>query len=158
MYVRFDDLRVGLKKISTNTFTNFYFWVSIHESETSIRIQLKKDRSPTIRRREFPLILGWVCSVHKGQGLTLEEVVISFDFLKQKIFNYGYMYVALSRVISLNGLYLAGKFKDSAIRTDPGAAQECHRLRALKQLTSIDMPGVSSGSFTFTISDVHSLN
>ena len=84
MYVRFDDLRVDLKKISTNTFTNFYFWVSIHESETSIRIQLKKDRSPTIRRREFPLIQGWVCSVHKGQGLTLEEVVISFDFLKQK--------------------------------------------------------------------------
>lgn len=68
------------------------------------------------------------------------------------------MYVALSRVTSLNGLYLAGKFKDSAIRKDPGAAQECHRLRALKQLTSIDMPGVSSGSFTFTISDVHSLN
>lgn len=144
--------------MSTNAFTNFYFWVSIHESETNIRIQWKKDRSSTIRRREFPLILGWACSVHKGQGLTLQEVVTSFDLLKQKRFNDGHMYVALSRVTLLNGLYLTGKFKDSAIRTDSGAAQECHRLLALNQLTSFDVPGVSSGSFTFTISDVHSLN
>ena len=103
-------------------------------------------------------MLAWTCTVHKVQDISLQEVVIRFDSLKQKIFNYGQMYVALSRVASLNRLCLVGKFKDSAIRTDPGAVQEYHRLRTLKQLTSIDIPGVSSGSFAFTILNVHSRN
>lgn len=68
------------------------------------------------------------------------------------------MFVALSRVTSLNRLYLVGKFKDSAIRGDPGAAEEYHRLQKLKQLTSIDIPGVSSHSFTFTLLNVCSFN
>ena len=49
-------------------------------------------------------MLAWGCTVHKGQSLTLEEVVISFDLIRQKNFNYGQMYAALSRVTSLNGL------------------------------------------------------
>ena len=47
----------------------------------------------------------------------------------------------LSRVTSLNGIYLTGKIKDSGIRADPGAAQKDHTARILKQLTFIDRPG-----------------
>ena len=39
------------------------------------------------------------------------------------------MYVALSRVTSLNGLYLIGEFNLSYIRADPSAIFEYHRMR-----------------------------
>ena len=64
------------------------------------------------------------CSVHKVQGLTLEKVVISFDLVKQRSFNYRQMYVALSRVTSLDSLYLIGSFTLSIINADPRAIHE----------------------------------
>ena len=66
-------------------------------------------------------MLAWGCTIHKVQRLTLEEAVISFDLVKQKNFSYGQMYVALSRVTSLNGLYLIGEFNLSYITKDPRA-------------------------------------
>ena len=66
-------------------------------------------------------MLAWGCTLHKVQRLTLEEAVISFDLVKQKNFSYGQMYVALSRVTSLNGLYLIGEFNLAYIRGDPRA-------------------------------------
>ena len=65
-------------------------------------------------------MLAWGCTLHKVQRLTL-EAVISFDLVKQKNFSYGQMYVALSRVTSLNGLYLIGEFNLAYIRGDPRA-------------------------------------
>ena len=40
-----------------------------------------------------------------GPGLTLNVVVVNFALRKQKSFNPGQIYVALSRVTSLQGLY-----------------------------------------------------
>ena len=54
-------------------------------------------------------MLACGCTVHKVQGLTLEEKGIIFDLVKQDNFNYGQMYVTLSRVTSLNGLYFIGE-------------------------------------------------
>ena len=82
-------------------------------------------------------MLAWGCTVHKVQGLTLEEVVISFDLVKQRYFNSGQMYVALSRVTSLNCLYLIGEFNLSYIRADQGPFMniiECKMKNKFKQL------------------------
>ena len=81
-------------------------------------------------------MLAWGCTLHKVQRLTLEEAVISFDLVKQKNFSYGQMYVALSRVTSLNGLYLIGEFNLSYIRADPSAIFEYHRMRNEKNSNS----------------------
>ena len=84
--------------------------------ESSIRIPSKSGVPRVIRRTQFPLMLAWACTVHKVQGLTLEEIVVNFDLLKQKQFNYGQMYVELSRVTSLRGLHFTGEFKAAVIR------------------------------------------
>ena len=74
-------------------------------------------------------MLAWGCTVRKFQVLTLEEVVISFDLIRQKNFNCGQMYVALSIVTSLNGFYLIGAFNLSYIGADPRVIHEYHRMR-----------------------------
>ena len=63
---------------------------------------------PTIKRTQFPL--AWASTVHKVQGLSLEQGVVDFEPHKQKSFGPGQIYTALSRVKSYDNLYCTGEF------------------------------------------------
>ncbi|KAF7815759.1 ATP-dependent DNA helicase PIF1-like [Senna tora] len=69
-------------------------------------------------RKQIPLILSWALSIHKCQGMTLERVHTNLA----KAFGCGMVYVALSRVRSLEGLHLSG-FSRSKILADPKVSQ-----------------------------------
>ncbi|QFR31787.1 ATP-dependent RecD-like DNA helicase [Ancylobacter sp. TS-1] len=64
---------------------------------------------------QLPLVPAWAVTVHKAQGLTLEDVRIDFD---SGAFAAGQAYVALSRARSLEGLSLARPLRASDIRID----------------------------------------
>ena len=56
----------------------------------------------------------WACTFHKVQGLSLPKRVISFDLHRQRSFSYGQIYVALSRVASLEALNITGSVSTDA--------------------------------------------
>jgi len=63
---------------------------------------------------QVPLRLAWAITVHKSQGMTLEAAEIDLS----RSFGYGMGYVALSRLTSLDGLYLIG-INEMAYKLDP---------------------------------------
>ncbi|MBF92080.1 MAG: hypothetical protein CMP34_04660, partial [Rickettsiales bacterium] len=58
---------------------------------------------PSVSVLQVPLILAWAITIHKAQGASIELAEIDIG---NSVFACGQTYVALSRVVSLDGLYL----------------------------------------------------
>ena len=69
----------------------------------------------TIKKMQFPLKLAWSLTIHKSQGMTLDCVETDAG---SSIFEYGQLYVALSRVRDISGLSLIS-FNPKKIRVHP---------------------------------------
>lgn len=80
-----------------------------------IRRKVQNSDYPCFVVSQIPLIHAWALSIHKCQGATMDIAEIDVG---RSIFEYGQTYVALSRVKTLNGLYLSG-FDVSRIMTNP---------------------------------------
>lgn len=83
------------------------------------------EKIPGVGISQVPLILSWALTIHKSQGATLDAAEIDVG---SGIFECGQTYVALSRVKSLNGLYLTS-FDAKRIRINKKVKEFYESLR-----------------------------
>ncbi len=74
------------------------------------------DRELVAGFRQLPLRLAWAVTIHKSQGASFDSAIID---LGSGAFANGQSYVALSRLTSLDGLYLSRPLRPSDVRVDP---------------------------------------
>jgi hypothetical protein len=98
----------------------------ILEKETwkNIRYHYDKDKDRVEEEElgsfsQYPIRLAWAITIHKSQGLTFKQAVIDAG----ESFAAGQVYVALSRLTSLDGLVLRSRITPWSIRTDLRVAE-----------------------------------
>jgi hypothetical protein len=79
---------------------------------------VESDGKVLASRTQLPLILAWAMTVHKTQGMSLDSMVLHLD----GAFEYGQVYVGLSRARSLTGLEVRG-FRPDLVKAHPKALQ-----------------------------------
>lgn len=79
---------------------------------------------------QFPLRLAWAITIHKSQGLTFDRSIIDAE----AAFAGGQVYVALSRLRTLEGMYLSTRIPASAITTDGRVLAFARSMPGLEQL------------------------
>ncbi|MGC1177222.1 MAG: HRDC domain-containing protein, partial [Candidatus Saccharimonadales bacterium] len=87
---------------------------------------------------QLPLRLAWAITIHKSQGMSLDAAEIDLS----RAFTPGMGYVALSRVRSLDGLYLHG-VNAMALSMHPQIYQLDDQLRQASTHLAIDTPDIA---------------
>ena len=156
VYIKFEDPQIGRKAIMSNQFTRTNCAVPIEKCEADIPIS-KGSVSPCIKRTQFPLALSWACAIHKVQGWSLNEGIVSFELQKQKDFGPGQIYTALSRVTDYHKLFCKGEPNTSSIRVNTSALEEYERLRQNSIFDTIEKVAISEDTTTLLLVKVRSM-
>ena len=91
---------------------------------------------------QLPLRLAWAITVHKSQGMSLDEAVMDIS----QVFEFGQGYVALSRVRRLSGLYLLG-WNDRAFQVHPEVLAKDESFRLASQEAEALFAKISPAEF-----------
>ncbi len=91
------------------------------------------------RITQLPLRLAWAITVHKSQGMSLDEATMDLS----QVFEFGQGYVALSRVRRLSGLHLLG-WNERTFHVHPEILAKDESFRAASEKVEIESAKISS--------------
>ncbi len=103
LYLSNDEIEVGFEDSPKTIFVEKYEWENIKYSLNEVTNEIEERVVGTFT--QYPLKLAWAITVHKSQGLTFKKAIIDIG----AAFAPGQVYVALSRLTSLDGLVLTSK-------------------------------------------------
>lgn len=91
------------------------------------------------RITQLPLRLAWAITVHKSQGMSLDEATMDLS----QVFEFGQGYVALSRVRRLSGLHLLG-WNERTFHVHPEILAKDESFRAASEKVEIESAKIPS--------------
>ncbi|GIQ86110.1 DNA helicase, partial [Kipferlia bialata] len=124
-----------------------YKWLEPHKWSISVGKQVKASR------QQIPCMVAYACTIHKAQGMTLENAVIDLG----GTFAAGQAYVALSRLQSTAGLYILdnnrgdfGNHIHEMVMADSRAVDFYQNLKPAGDLPSVmfSQPSMASPSMS----------
>ncbi|MCS0500031.1 ATP-dependent DNA helicase [Protaetiibacter mangrovi] len=101
-------------------------WERYKYSYSPVTKQLTKD--VVAEFTQFPLRLAWAVTIHKSQGKSYDSAIVD---LGQRSFAPGQTYVALSRLTTLDGLYLTRPLRPSDIIVDDNVRRFMSRAKPI---------------------------
>ena len=93
-----------------------YVWKNIRYSTNKHTNEIEEEEIGTFTH--YPLKLAWAITVHKSQGLTFDKAIVDIG----DAFAPGQIYVALSRLRSLDGLILTSHLNNRGMKADQNVA------------------------------------
>ena len=94
----------------------------ISEYKWSLADDNKKE--PNVYKFQLPLVLAWAITIHRSQGATLDYIETD---LGSSIFEYGQVYVVLSRVKTKEGIFIKN-INFNKIKANPKAVEYYNNL------------------------------
>lgn len=91
-----------LKKDEDDEYILVKFDNEVEEIIQKHTFEAYRDGEVVVSREQYPLRLAYGITIHKSQGMTLDKLIVDCN----RIFECGQVYVALSRIKSIDGLYL----------------------------------------------------
>ena len=83
VYAEFKDKKAGLKAMVKGNLSHTNRLVSI-EKKVLLNIRRNTKKLVAIKYTQFPLTLSFTYIIHKGEGISLENAVISFALIKKQ--------------------------------------------------------------------------
>lgn len=119
----------------------------------------QSEEYPCIAVGQIPLCLAYALTIHKMQGTTLTMAEIDIG---RTVFEYGQIYVALSRIKSLDGLYILN-FHPHKIKANPKVIAfyklfENNKISIVRDAISVDSSSSSTSDSTVNINDINPSN
>ncbi len=113
----YEEIRKKATEIGDTIEVKREVWENIHYNYNQDKDEIAEDVLGTFS--QFPLRLAWAITIHKSQGLTFDRAIVDAG----ASFAPGQVYVALSRLTSLEGLVLKSKIAPFNIHVESAIEQ-----------------------------------